>query len=152
MLGGAVTSVSPERFQFLAGLPVLLLAVAGGIGAVGGALFGAVSYALFFFIIPDVVDSDLVTNFFLLAPGLLGISLGRNPNGAVNEISKRLRELQAKYVGRSDRAAAAAAAPDVDRLGLDAPFTDVDLRLIDHELGLDEIEAYAELTRTRGAG
>ncbi len=146
LFGGAVTSVSPERFQFLAGLPILLLAVAGGIGAVGGALFGAISYSLFFFIIPDVAPS--LTNLFLLAPGLLGISLGRNPNGAVNEIAKSFREIGVKRRARAARVAAPA--DNLDRLGLDAPFTDADLRLLDHELGLDEVEAYADLVRQRG--
>ncbi|MBL8774832.1 MAG: ABC transporter permease [Acidimicrobiales bacterium] len=150
LYGGQLTSVSPDRFQFLQSLPVVLLAVSGGIGAVGGALFGGMSYALFFFIIPDVVASTWITNFFLLAPGLLGISLGRNPNGAVNEIAKSFREAaakrQAKAVGRAEPTI------DLDRLGFDEDFTEDDLRLIDHELGLDEVEGYAELARPRGAG
>jgi len=146
LYGGQLTSVSPDRFQFLQSLPVVLLAVSGGIGAVGGALFGGITYALFFFIIPDLYPS--LTNFFLLAPGLLGISLGRNPNGAVNEIAKSFREAvakrQAKAAGRAEPTL------DLDRLGLDEDFSDEDLRLIDHELGLDEVEGYAELARTRG--
>ena len=150
LFGGAVTSVSPERFQFLTGLPVLLLAVAGGIGAVGGALFGAVAYSLFFFIIPDIAPS--LTNLFLLAPGLLGISLGRNPNGAVNEIAKSFRDLAE---ARRERAAGAASGPPrsdtLDRMGLDAPFVADDLRLLDHELGLDEEPSYAELVDRLGS-
>ena len=149
LYGGQLTSVSPDRFQFLQSLPVVLLAVSGGIGAVGGALFGGISYALFFFIIPDVVESSWITNFFLLAPGLLGISLGRNPNGAVNEIARSFREAmakrQAKAAGRLEPTL------DLNRLGLDADFSDEDLRLLDHELGLDEVEGYAELAHTRGA-
>ena len=146
LLGGQLTSVSPDRFQFLSSLPVLLLAVSGGIGAVGGALFGGITYAIFFFVVPDVWPS--LTNVFLLMPGLLGISLGRNPNGAVNEISRSFKEAAAKRAARKERGAAGAEAEDdLDRLGLDAPFTEDDLRLLDHELGLDEVEGYAELIR-----
>ena len=145
LLGGQLTSVSPDRFQFLSSLPVLLLAVSGGIGAVGGALFGGISYAIFFFVVPDVAPS--LTNVFLLLPGLLGISLGRNPNGAVNEISRSFKEATAKRAARKARVAAGDTGDELDRLGLEAPFTEDDLRLLDHELGLDQVEGYAELIR-----
>ena len=148
LYGGQLTSVSPDRFQFLQSLPVVLLAVSGGIGAVGGALFGGMAYALFFFIVPDVWPS--LTNLFLLAPGLLGISLGRNPNGAVNEIARNVREARAKRQARA--AGRQEPEPDLDRLGLGEDFTEDDRRRIDHELGLDEIDGYAELlARPQGA-
>ncbi|HMQ26031.1 MAG TPA: hypothetical protein PKA98_08585, partial [Acidimicrobiales bacterium] len=78
----------------------------------------------------------------------LGITLRRNPNGAVNEISRSVKEAAAKRAARKARGAAGTGAEDdLDRLGLDAPFTEDDLRLLDHELGLDEVEGYAELIR-----
>ncbi len=146
LYGGQLTSVSPDRFQFLQSLPVVLLAVSGGIGAVGGALFGGITYALFFFIIPDLWPG--LTNLFLLMPGLLGISLGRNPNGAVNEIARGFREAVAKR--REGAGRVAAPADDLDRMGLVASFTDDDRRRLDHELGLDEVTGYAELVRPQG--
>ena len=50
LLGAQSNSVSPDSFRFLQGLPIVLLAVVGGIGAVGGALFGGITFALAFFI------------------------------------------------------------------------------------------------------
>jgi len=84
----------------------------------------------------------VVGNLLLLAPGLIGISLGRNPNGAVNDISTRVRAIVAKRsadrepVGPS--ANSFAQTIDLETLGLDRPFTVDDLAVIDRALGLDE--------------
>jgi branched-chain amino acid transport system permease protein len=90
LYGGQLTSINPERFQFLSGLPIVLLAVSGGIGAVGGALFGGMAYAAFFFIVPAWFPG--LANLLTLGPGFTGIGLGRNPNGAVNEIARSFKE------------------------------------------------------------
>ena len=136
-------SISPETFAFLQSLPVLLLAVAGGIAAVGGALFGAIAYALFFFIIPDLYPS--LENLLAIAPGLLGISLGRNPNGAVNETVRSFRDLRAQRAARAR--GNTPPKPDWDRLGLDRELTPEDRATFDRELALDTEPLYAAARR-----
>jgi branched-chain amino acid transport system permease protein len=96
---GALGTMSGDRFTFFASLPLLLLAVVGGIGSVGGAVFaGLVLYG-----IPLVTGtwSDLdiplrslpglgdVGALLALTPGLMGIGLGRNPNGVVRDVAAR---------------------------------------------------------------
>ena len=91
--------MSSDRFTFFESLPLLLLAVVGGIGSVGGAVFaGMVLYG-----IPLVTSSwsDLdiplrslpgladVGALLALTPGLMGIGLGRNPNGVVRDVAAR---------------------------------------------------------------
>jgi branched-chain amino acid transport system permease protein len=138
LLGAQSNSVSPDSFRFLQGLPIVLLAVVGGIGAVGGALFGGLTFAFAFFIIPDIAPS--LENLFALSPALAGISLGRNPNGAINETVKSVKESLAAR--RAKRSGEAPVEPDWDRLGLDAELTEADRDLLDRELALDEEPLY----------
>lgn len=146
--GGALyaahlSSSSPQTFQFLQSLPVVLLAVVGGIAAPGGALFGGLVYALMFMIIPDLYPS--LRNLLALTPALAGISLGRNPNGAVNETVTRLRDMAR---ARSQRRATPSTPVPVmaEDLGLDG-FTAADLALLDREMGLDAEPLYGALPR-----
>jgi branched-chain amino acid transport system permease protein len=136
LYAGQLNSVSPDVFQFLLGLPIVLLAVIGGIGAVGGALFGGITFALVYFIIPDQVPA--LEDWLAIAPAFAGISLGRNPNGAVNETVRSVREKLA------ERKAAATAEPEppVDLMGIDG-FTSADLDLLDQETGLVSEPLYA---------
>jgi branched-chain amino acid transport system permease protein len=134
LLAGFRGTATPEQFQFVQSLPILLLAVVGGIGAVGGALMGGLSLSL---ALPFISDTfPRLKNIVLLAPGLIGISLGRNPNGAVNETPRAIREL------RDERAAARARPPEPEpaTLGLEQPFSSADRRKLDDELGIDEGE------------
>jgi len=139
LLGAQSNSVSPDSFRFLQGLPIVLLAVIGGIGAVGGALFGGLTFAVAFYIIPDIAPS--LTNIFALSPALAGVSLGRNPNGAVNETVRSVKEKLAQRKARAE-GDLADAEPDWDRLGLDEPLTVADRDRIDRELALDEEVLY----------
>ena len=158
LYGAQLNSISPPTFQFLQGLPIVLLAVIGGIGAVGGALFGAIVYALAFLIVPDLAAehlpegaATLVTDLLLLGPALAGISLGRNPNGAVNETARALSDPGA---ARRRRASSATSPRDLDHLGLDG-FTSADLALIDAEVGIAADPSYVHLRRAAtpiGAG
>src|SRR4029453_10019506 len=100
LLGAQSNSVSPDSFRFLQGLPIVLLAVVGGIGAVGGALFGGLIYAFAFYIIPDVAPS--LTNWFARGPAFAGTRPGRNPNGAVNETVRSVKEKLALRRARSE--------------------------------------------------
>ncbi len=165
-LGGAMLamlqkSALPANFETLQGLPILLMAVAGGVAMVSGALTGGMLYASF----PVVADAvPPLANLLAVAPGLIGISLGRNPNGIANEVSVRVRELRERLAERRagtlpteeevEAAEAAALAQrrwrppmepllDVEQLGVERPFTEEDLTLIDRVLGLDEEEVSA---------
>ncbi len=88
-LGGALyamqlTSIQPGNFDLVSSLEVFALTVVGGIGAVGGALFGAVSLFAFLPLIVQIWPG--LVRWVGLLPGLTGIGLGRNPNGAVHDI------------------------------------------------------------------
>jgi hypothetical protein len=106
LYAGAVGNVSADRFNFFQSLPLLLLAVVGGIGAIGGAVFaGMVLYA-----IPLVtstwndVDTPLRSLPFLgeigtllaITPGLMGIGLGKNPDGVVRDLAMRFEPLRTR--------------------------------------------------------
>jgi branched-chain amino acid transport system permease protein len=84
-------SVSPDTFSFFESLPLLLLAVAGGIGSASGALFAGLilgGYPIASGIWPWLVPLNR------LLPGTIGITLGRNPNGAVRDLEQRYRVVQ----------------------------------------------------------
>ncbi|MDZ7676423.1 MAG: ABC transporter permease [Acidimicrobiales bacterium] len=134
LYGAQLGSVSPPTFQFLGALPIVLLVVIGGVGAVGGALFGGLIYALAFLIIPDIFPS--LTTILTLGPALAGISLGRNPNGAVNETVRSLRAQRRRPHDRRPDAPPDHDDPvNLERLGLDG-FTEDDRALLDARLGL----------------
>ena len=144
LYGAQLRSVSPPTFQFLQSLPVVLLAVVGGIAAVGGALFGGLTFALMFLVIPDVYPG--VRDLLTLGPALAGISLGRNPNGAVNETVRSLRDVRSsrwrRRTARSD---------DGESEGLDG-FSVGDRDRFDLELGLIDDPSYVRLGRLAGDG
>ncbi len=92
-LGGVQTTTTSADWDFARGLPIFMLGVVGGIGRVGGALFAGVSFA----VLLAAPTWPLFTSRFLhfrtwygdlaaVTPGLMGIGLGRNPNGAVADM------------------------------------------------------------------
>jgi branched-chain amino acid transport system permease protein len=84
LYGMQLRSISPQNFGFVMGLPVLLLAVVGGIGAVGGALMAGASLMGFLPLISTL--GTFFSNLAAVLPGLAGIGLGRNPNGSVHDM------------------------------------------------------------------
>lgn len=73
----------------LPGLAVLLLAVVGGIAVIAGAFVGAV----FLVSMPRLGEVfPSINNLMLIAPGLVGVTLARNPDGAVMQAIDRVRE------------------------------------------------------------
>lgn len=92
LYAGAFTgAVQPEAFGFLTSLPLVLLAVVGGIAAASGALFAGIvieATPLLFDTWPWFEDVSYVL------PGLMGIALGRNPNGATGEIREAFAPLK----------------------------------------------------------
>jgi len=75
--------VIADQYTFDQSLPLVLLVVVGGVSAVSGALFGGVllgANALLGAIVPTL------KNLTKVLPGVVGVSLGRNPDGAVPQI------------------------------------------------------------------
>jgi branched-chain amino acid transport system permease protein len=83
-IGGAILSASSPasvaQFELVAGLPILLVMVVGGISSVGTAVFAGV-------FLGSPLPTKLLSGQFDLGRwqnaliGLVGISVGRNPNG-----------------------------------------------------------------------
>jgi branched-chain amino acid transport system permease protein len=133
-LGGAVygmqlRSVTAEQFTFVAGLPLFLIAVVGGLAAVGtGAFTGAA------LLLPNalIAVAPPVQNLVALLPALAGIGLGRNPDGVVPELPRtspaRLRTWAAGRRGRAGRPV------PVDWWGLRRPWRTEDGEVLDRGL------------------
>jgi ABC-type branched-subunit amino acid transport system permease subunit len=96
--GGAMSgrTFTADSFSLPASLPVTMLAVVGGIGSIagafiGGMLLGAIPIASTIFAANAIgifrFVSLPVTNVLSFTPGLMGISLGREPDGAAPQIA-----------------------------------------------------------------
>jgi branched-chain amino acid transport system permease protein len=96
LLAGVFTQVTPTQFSFLQSLPLLLLIMAGGAGAVGGATFGALALGVFGYI---GTVSTFIYQISQLLPGLVGVGLGKQPNGVAADISAGLARLAARLPG-----------------------------------------------------
>ena len=83
-------SVSTTDFQVTVGLPYLLLLVVGGVAVVSGAVFGGLALVSFSWLTSAFPGSTFLRWFQEVGPGLAGIGIGRNPDGAVPDISNRL--------------------------------------------------------------
>jgi branched-chain amino acid transport system permease protein len=97
LLAGVYTQVTPTQFSFLQSLPLLLLIMAGGAGAVGGAAFGAAALGLFGFL---GTLSQFVYQIAQLLPGLVGVGLGKQPNGVAADMAAGLGKLAARLPGK----------------------------------------------------
>jgi branched-chain amino acid transport system permease protein len=96
LLAGVYTQVTPTQFSFLESLPLLLLIMAGGAAAVGGATFGALALGVFGYI---GTISTVVYQIAQLLPGLVGVGLGKQPNGVSADISASLSKLVGRLPG-----------------------------------------------------
>lgn len=86
--------VGPSEYDFVKGLPIVLLAVVGGVGSVAGALFGGISLggnAAMATLLPAM------KNISKVMPGIIGISLGRNPAGVSSQIAEGLRPMLGRW-------------------------------------------------------
>ena len=74
---------------------MLLLVVVGGITVVSGAMIGA----LLLVAMPQIAaDYPSLSNLMILLPGLVGITLARNPDGLVSDLRNAIRDARAKIV------------------------------------------------------
>jgi ABC-type branched-subunit amino acid transport system ATPase component/branched-subunit amino acid ABC-type transport system permease component len=75
------SSIGTGDFQLTVGLPYLLLLVVGGLSVVGGTVVGAIFLIQFGWFNQAFPDNTFLTWFANLGPGLVGIGIGRNPEG-----------------------------------------------------------------------
>jgi branched-chain amino acid transport system permease protein len=95
LYGGALGAVGPQNFAFVQSLPLLLVAVVGGIGSAAGALAAGVLIGG----LPMLVDAaPWFENVNRVLPGTLGITLGRNPNGIAYSVREALAPLRRQPV------------------------------------------------------
>jgi len=102
-LAGALAnrSMPTTEYDLIGSMSVTMLAVVGGIGAVGGALFGGFLLGTVQSLIPNLFRLNTlgifrfvqvsVPDVMKFAPGFMGISLGRNPSGAIGDIGDAYR-------------------------------------------------------------
>jgi branched-chain amino acid transport system permease protein len=99
LFGGLRGSVGPNDFVVLASLMLLLTLRIGGVNTVTGALFGALTVALFPLLQERVPQ---LPQLAYLLTGLAAVSVGRDPNGIGGQVSKageRLRAALARDTG-----------------------------------------------------
>jgi branched-chain amino acid transport system permease protein len=90
LYGGLRESAGSTDFLMFQSLPILLLAVLGGITTASGALIGGLSYSLLSLLSEKVPSIAGVT---YLLTGLGAVSIGRNPHGISFIISQKFRAL-----------------------------------------------------------
>jgi branched-chain amino acid transport system permease protein len=95
LIGSLQGSTNQQNWEFTVGLPVFMVAVVGGIQRVGGALFAGISLSVLA-AMPDwplLRNVSWFPNLATVTPGLMGIGLGRNPNGAVADMREAFEPL-----------------------------------------------------------
>jgi branched-subunit amino acid ABC-type transport system permease component len=91
LYGGTLGAVGPQNFAFVQSLPLLLLAVVGGVGTAAGALVAGVLIGG----LPLLVDAaPWFETVNRILPGTMGIALGRNPNGIAYAVREGLAPLR----------------------------------------------------------
>ena len=140
LLGGTGGSISREELAFEFNLPIVLMAVVGGISLVSGALFGGLALEFFgklggdftgFHGVP--VLGTVTENFKFIAPGLLAILLARRPNGVVNMAIERVHDLRRRRREKIERE------PDpIDTIVVGEALTEPQLVALDRALGVTE--------------
>ncbi|MEX2459171.1 MAG: ABC transporter permease [Actinomycetota bacterium] len=90
LFAGGLTNVGSVEYLMLQSLPLLLLAVIGGITTVSGALLGGAAFATL-----PILQSYIpqVAGLTPLLIGAAAISVGRQPNGIAFQISEGVRKL-----------------------------------------------------------
>ncbi len=127
LLAGLRQTATAADYTMFSSLPVVLLAVLGGITAVSGALVGGLVLAGF----PVLADNvSWLESLAILGPGLIGITLARHPDGLVVRASDL-------WAGRR-RAPGADQLPEhVEELGLTVPFEASHRAALDQRLAID---------------
>jgi branched-chain amino acid transport system permease protein len=127
-----------KNFEMIAGLPIVLALVIGGVGFVAGALFAGM-FALVTVMIQENWHISLWQSLIYLAPGLAVLGIIQNPSGAVVPMGEGFaRLLPWRHDARREyeEQKLADAEPEVGVLGLERGFEEADVLLIDRALGV----------------
>jgi branched-chain amino acid transport system permease protein len=130
------TLSNAQGFEMIAGLPIVLALVIGGVGFVSGALFAGV-FGFITLYVQDQWHISLWIALTYLAPGLAVLGIIQNPSGAVVAIGEgfaRLLPWRDDARREYEEMTAANAEPEIGDLGLARPFTEPDVLLVDREL------------------
>ena len=93
LFGGVNQGISPGDFTAIGSLALLLALRIGGVNTVTGALFGALTVALF----PTLQDHvPSIPNLSYLLTGIAAVSIGRDPDGFGGQISRLGERLRAR--------------------------------------------------------
>jgi branched-chain amino acid transport system permease protein len=131
-------TISQAQFTMLGGLPIVLALVIGGVATVSGALFAGI-FGLGLIIIQQTWHITLFRALEFLAPGLAALGIIQNPSGAVVPIGDGFAPLLPwRHDARADaeELKAALADPEVGDLGIDRPFTEADVIILDRGLAI----------------
>jgi ABC-type branched-subunit amino acid transport system ATPase component/branched-subunit amino acid ABC-type transport system permease component len=110
------SSVGTSDFQLTVGLPYLLLLVVGGLSTVGGTIIGALALVQFGWLNQAFPDNTFLTWFNNLGPGLIGIGIGRNPEGAWEQNVQAVSRLRRRIRGGPAAPQPAPAAPTLSEV------------------------------------
>lgn len=102
LYGGLRGSAGPVDFLMFQSLPVLLLAVVGGITTVSGSLVGGLLYALLLFLQGKF---PALNGLVFMIVGAGAVALGRNPNGIAFFLAQQLGKLVPKQTAKPPAAA-----------------------------------------------
>ncbi len=145
LYAGLLGTATAADYEMLDSLPVVLLAVLGGITAVCGALVGGLVLAGF----PVLADNvSFLDDLAILGPGLIGVMLARHPDGLVLQVTDLWRgraagdiryggSRRAERVVRADGASGEPLPERLEELGLTVPFTTTHRVALDRALAID---------------
>jgi branched-chain amino acid transport system permease protein len=128
LLAGLRQTATAGDYTMFSSLPVVLLAVLGGITAVSGALVGGLVLAGF----PVLADHvSWLEGLSILGPGIIGITLARRPDGLVLQASDL-------WAGRRRAQHDGEDLPErIEELGLTVAFAPSHRAAFDRELAID---------------
>jgi branched-chain amino acid transport system permease protein len=130
LLAGLRGSAGAGDYAMFSSLPLVLLAVLGGITAVSGALVGGLVLAGFPVLAEQVSGLEALA---ILLPGIIGVTLARRPDGIV----LWLGDVGAGR-GRGTPVPEDHPLPDrLEELGLSVPFDEEHVLALDHALAID---------------
>ncbi|MCU1380672.1 MAG: inner-rane translocator [Acidimicrobiales bacterium] len=105
LMSAQLGSVNIERFDVFLSLSLLMMVVVGGIGYVSGALFGGVILGVAFAGLSNTFTKlgtdhaslqglfDFGKDFVTVLPATIGITMAKNPSGAVHDIVTNFRAM-----------------------------------------------------------
>ncbi|MCU1376495.1 MAG: inner-rane translocator, partial [Actinomycetia bacterium] len=105
LMSAQLGSVDINRFDVFLSLSLLMLTVVGGVGYVSGALFGGIILGVAFGALSNTTTKlgvdhaslkglfDFAGDFVTVLPATIGITMAKNPNGAVHDIVTNFRAM-----------------------------------------------------------